>query len=85
MAKCIFATDLHGTIDSFEALFATAVAENVDAIILGGDLLPNPGMSPTGQREFITSYLWPRIDTFKLSERNTTLYTILGNVDMREH
>lgn len=81
MAKVLFATDIHGNIDAFERIWTTAAEEEVYAIILGGDILPNPGMSPSGQIDFVTSYLWPRVDTFHLSQPSTKVYTILGNLD----
>ena len=37
MSSFVFATDLHGNVESYERLFET----EADAVVLGGDLLPH--------------------------------------------
>ena len=41
MPSAFFASDLHGRVGRYEALWRQALAELPDAIFLGGDLLPH--------------------------------------------
>jgi Icc-related predicted phosphoesterase len=70
----VYASDLHGNVAAYEALFAL----QADAVVLGGDLLPYPlhvgGDILAVQREFVEGYLFG-----KLAER--PCYWILGNDD----
>ena len=63
MSSILFASDLHGNADAYDALFAM----DADAIVLGGDLLPYPlkrgGDLIDIQRSFVTGYLAPKLDT----------------------
>ena len=74
MASILFASDLHGNADAYDALFAM----DADAIVLGGDLLPYPlkrgGDLIDIQRSFVTGYLVPKLDTRRC-------FWILGNDD----
>jgi Icc-related predicted phosphoesterase len=39
--RLIYATDMHGNRPAYEQLFEAATKENVDAIVIGGDVCPN--------------------------------------------
>lgn len=41
MPRIVYASDLHASIPHYEALFETALQVEADAVILGGDLLPD--------------------------------------------
>ena len=73
MSRILFASDLHGNRDAYEALFAM----EAEAVVLGGDLLPYPLKSGGDllvlQRNFAT-WLAPLLDT-------RPSYWILGNDD----
>src|SRR5688500_12853828 len=74
MSSILFASDLHGNADAYDALFAM----DADAIVLGGDLLPYPlkrgGDLIEIQRSFVAGYLIPKLDTRRC-------FWILGNDD----
>lgn len=73
-ASILFATDLHGNSDAYEALFGM----DADAIVLGGDLLPYPlragGDLLAMQRNFAQKFLAPMLATRRC-------YWIPGNDD----
>jgi uncharacterized protein len=74
MSSVLFASDLHGNADAYDALFAM----DADAIVLGGDLLPYPlkrgGDWVDIQRDFVVKYLAQKLDTRRC-------FWILGNDD----
>lgn len=41
MPRIVYASDLHASIPHYETLFETALTASADAVILGGDLLPD--------------------------------------------
>jgi len=81
--RLIYATDIHGNRRSFEALFRQAAALPVDAVVLGGDLLPAPRSLQTysfDQHAFITKVMRPLIKDFQRRNKMTVLL-MLGNDD----
>ena len=74
MSSFLFATDLHGNVESYERLFAA----DADAVVLGGDLLPHIKGTLEHrletQREFCRGFL-----SEKFSSR--PCYWIAGNDD----
>jgi Icc-related predicted phosphoesterase len=84
MASLLFATDLHGNTGAYEALLRRAADERVDAVVLGGDLLPLPdGLTdPLGpQQRFVRGRLRPLFEAFRARRPDTRLFAILGNDD----
>lgn len=91
-ARCYFASDLHGRIDRYEALFARLDDEPPEALFLGGDLLPNPLLPPESRlpvdprrEDFIHGYLGTRLERLRerLQDRFPEIFVILGNDDAR--
>lgn len=93
--KILFAADLHGKIRLYEEMFDIAIDEDVDVILLGGDLFPTRlgslvhlitgtldfNVSLKNQYTFIDSYLRPSIDKFKEKMPSTQILYIPGNHD----
>ncbi|HNR14336.1 MAG TPA: metallophosphoesterase [Thermodesulfobacteriota bacterium] len=81
--RIIFATDLHGNKRSFDSLFHHAESLQVDAVLLGGDILPisrNLDAYSSAQSDFIVTFLRPMIEDFK-SRNQSDVCIILGNND----
>ncbi len=79
----IFATDLHGNERAFRQLFDFAKELHVDAVVIGGDILPRPttiNSFTLQQREFINRVLGPILEDFKVRNR-AEIYLMLGNDD----
>jgi len=91
VTPCFFATDLHGSLDRYEALFRKLETDPPAAVFLGGDLLPSgflgrPAIDP-GHRDFLNEYLAERLSRLKavLKDRYPRILVILGNDDGRFH
>jgi Icc-related predicted phosphoesterase len=89
MATWVFATDLHGRIDRYEALWAVVDRERPHAVLLGGDLLPN-GLDRSWRRalpgeDFVLEWLAPRVDELRrgLGPSAPDVLLIPGNDDER--
>lgn len=86
MTRCLFASDLHGRLDRYEKLLATAERERPAAILLGGDLLPlaSPAL-PGGGSDFLLDWLGPRLEASRsrLGRAYPRLLAIFGNDDPR--
>ena len=82
--RLLFATDLHGNRQAYTDLFGLAAAGNVDALVLGGDLLPLPlgqGQDLIGlQRKFITEFLRPALRGLE-ALHPIPVFGVLGNDD----
>ncbi len=89
MSRLAFATDLHGKPARYEALFEFLRGEPVDALLLGGDLLPGGfGLCPPdsfGTDTFLLGYLEKQLLDLKstLGEASPMVFLILGNDDPR--
>ncbi|HBP22169.1 MAG TPA: hypothetical protein DEA08_30860, partial [Planctomycetes bacterium] len=83
MKRFLFATDLHGHLPSYRALFARAREEAVAGVWLGGDLLPHSSGGGAGpvrqQRRFLSETLRPEL--VALAEAGVALSGVLGNDD----
>ena len=80
----VYTSDLHGNKENYQELFELAEQRKAQAIIIGGDMLPIHGpfkYSLQEQRNFIFSYLEPKIRDFRSRAPQTTIYTMLGNDD----
>jgi uncharacterized protein len=82
-----FATDLHGSTDRYEALFAAVTRERPRTVFLGGDLMPH-GMIPVPRRripydDFLLDYIAVRLAELRkrLGDEYPEFYVILGNDD----
>lgn len=78
MAKFIYATDLHGSLDMYEKLLGYAAKEGVDAVLIGGDISPLAAIPV--QRDFLQNYLVPRLRDFR-KESRIEVFIIMGNDD----
>ncbi|MCP4546525.1 MAG: hypothetical protein GY835_08685 [bacterium] len=84
-----FVSDLHGSLERYNKLFALIEEERPEAVLLGGDLLPmfyitdwNKG---SDRQDFILDYLEPgfaRLRTI-LGDNFPQVFLILGNDDLR--
>ncbi len=89
MATWMFATDLHGRVEHYERLFDLVERERPEAVLLGGDLLPNgldrSWSSAGGMDDFVTAWLAPRVDGLRcrLGGSAPALLLIPGNDDER--
>ena len=80
----VYTSDLHGNKEHYQELFELAEQRKAQAIIIGGDMLPIHGpfkSSLQEQRNFIFSYLEPKIQDFRSRAPQTTIYAMLGNDD----
>jgi len=81
MGICLFASDLHGRLNRYQALFARILEDSPDAVFLGGDLLPSFG--PIQGKNFIEDYLVGEFSKLRdsLGENYPRVFLILGNDD----
>lgn len=84
MVKFIFTADLHGNIVQYNKLFNFAKQENIDLVILGGDLTPKDEKrrSVVGQRNFILKELFPLIQNIQ-KQNPLQIALIMGNDDYK--
>lgn len=89
MAFCFFASDLHGDVDRYRALFRLIRAERPDAVFLGGDLLP-AGLSALDsldfdREDFVNGFLVRQCERLQqdLGGNYPRIFVILGNDDSR--
>ncbi len=89
MTLCFFVSDIHGSVERYESLFAAVGDERPDAVFLGGDLLPS-GMlraSPFdgSHEDFVGQFLATRLEEMKLAlgADYPRVFVILGNDDPR--
>ncbi len=78
MTRFIYATDLHGSLDLYEKLLGYAVSEEVDAVLIGGDISPLAAIPV--QRDFLQNYLVPRLRDFRKKHKKE-IFIIMGNDD----
>lgn len=81
--RCFFATDLHGNLRRYDALFEAVAAELPDAVFLGGDLLPAVAGGAAGA--FLDSVVGLALRGLRsaLGRAFPRVFFILGNDDPR--
>ncbi len=79
--KTIFTADLHGYKEQYEALFRTALEEEAQSIIIGGDLAAKDTINPIDQKLFLRETLPSIVKDFK-NKSDAKIYLILGNDDV---
>ncbi|MEW6073265.1 MAG: metallophosphoesterase [Planctomycetota bacterium] len=89
MSLCLFASDLHGSLERYEKLFGAIEARAPAAVFLGGDLLPHAHLAarPGGEGDagFLLGYLGPSLRRLRDRRRESypAVFVILGNDDPR--
>ena len=88
MTRCLFASDLHGSLERYRRLLAVLERERPDALFLGGDLLPGLGVGPGEEAppaDFFGDFLLPELERLRraLGPRTPRVLAILGNDDPR--
>jgi Icc-related predicted phosphoesterase len=86
LARLVYTSDLHGSLDLYRAAGEAAVRTRADALIFGGDLCPG---TPTGaslrlpieQAEFILQRLFPLLGEWKQAHPPLRIFAIPGNDD----
>jgi Icc-related predicted phosphoesterase len=83
MPRIVYASDLHASIPHYETLFQTALTASADAVILGGDLLPDDlsghGLAAT-QTRWVQEVLGPMLVRYREKGLRRVL-AIPGNHD----
>ena len=80
----VYTSDLHGNKELYSELFYLAEERRARAVIIGGDMLPlgdSFQFSLREQKDFIFSYLEPKLKDFLSKVPQTTIYAMLGNYD----
>ena len=80
----VYTSDLHGNKELYGELFELAEQRRAGAVIIGGDMLPihrSFQYSLLEQKDFIFSYLEPRLRDFLSRTPHATIYAMLGNDD----
>ncbi len=81
--RCFFATDLHGSVPRYQALWERIIEERPDAVLLGGDLLPMLARGlPGGHVDFV-DYLAQGFERVREAHPELRVLLILGNDDPR--
>ena len=83
----LFTADIHGNIKQYEKLFQKAQSENINAVIIGGDIAPKDPAHRTirDQKEFLERKLFPAIKKFRKNNQHCKVYLMLGNDDFRSN
>jgi uncharacterized protein len=83
--KCIFVSDLHGSIGRYEKLFSLIADEKPNAVFMGGDLLPNTMRFSNAYQDFLPDYFFPALKKLKnnLKDYYPEIFIIPGNDDPR--
>jgi Icc-related predicted phosphoesterase len=82
---CFFVSDLHGSLDRYNKLFAAIEDEKPRAVFLGGDLLPHHWSDQLAGGDFIEEVLVSGFGSLRenLGEAAPRVFVILGNDDDR--
>ena len=80
--RFLYSCDVHGDISKYEKILQKAKDENLEYIVIGGDMLPKKGDRPVIQPEFIKNFLNSYFE--KLRNNNIKLIFIPGNDDLEE-
>lgn len=82
--RLVYTADLHGDIQSYQALLDLAASSGARAVIVGGDLLPH-AIKIDGavrlQRDFIEQMLRPLLASFHAQHPSVAVYLLAGNDD----
>ena len=79
-------SDIHGSIPRFQRLFQVIRNENIDAVFLGGDLLPLQLITHTTMEEFIETMILSEMRTIQKDfNKKIRFFVILGNDDPRSY
>ena len=81
----IYAADIHGSEKLYKALFNISLQENVNSIIIGGDILPKSSTNNLTnlQKKFINTKLIPMFKKFKKENPSVNVYLMMGNDDFK--
>lgn len=88
MTRCFFVSDVHGSVDRYQKLFAAVEQERPELVLLGGDLLLAGLVRSTpfgSHRDFVGEFLAARLGSLrsKLGSAYPRVLLILGNDDPR--
>jgi Icc-related predicted phosphoesterase len=86
--RCFFASDLHGSLRRYRALFDLVRAERPGAVFLGGDLMPHylvPWDPAQSDSDFVRDFLSAEFARLRdeMREEYPPVFLILGNDDLR--
>ncbi|MEK6983753.1 MAG: metallophosphoesterase [Nanoarchaeota archaeon] len=85
--KLLYTADLHGNKEFYKTLLKKAEDENVDAVVIGGDLCNRDGNTLqekiNAQKVFLEKFMLPLFSEFKLKNKNKEIFVIMGNDDFR--
>ncbi len=81
MGETLFASDLHGHINKYARLRDFALSNDIESIILGGDLAPNEIFDYIKTQKRFLSTILPEI--LRPLENKIPIYAILGNDDCK--
>ncbi|MBS3113633.1 metallophosphoesterase [Candidatus Woesearchaeota archaeon] len=85
--KLIYTADLHGNEEFYKRLLKKAENENVNAIVIGGDLCPRDGNTIrekiSNQKLFLENFMISLFKEFRKRNKNIDIYVIMGNDDFR--
>lgn len=81
----IYTVDIHGSEKLYKALLDKAMQENVNSIVIGGDILPKPSSNDLIglQKRFIKTTIIPIFQKFKEENPSITVYLMMGNDDFK--
>jgi len=87
--KLIYTADLHGNKEFYKRLLKKAEEENVNAVVIGGDLCGRDGNTINekieNQKAFLEKFMIPLFKNFKKKNKNKEIYIIMGNDDFRKN
>jgi Icc-related predicted phosphoesterase len=85
-SKILFTSDIHASLTHLHAMLTVAGKERVDAILIGGDIIPHdaPGSASSGiltaQAEYLQHTFIPALEKFR-QENTVDIFLDLGNDD----
>lgn len=81
----IYTVDIHGSKKLYKTLLNRTVQENVNSIVIGGDILPKSSTNNliNKQKNFIKTKLIPMFKKFKKENPSITAYLMMGNDDFK--
>jgi len=84
--RFIYATDLHGNITLYNKLLGKAIEENIEHILIGGDLLPKKirflDEAIIVQNKY-SNFLADLFQNYKKTNPDKNIYLIFGNDDLK--